>query len=497
MSPVFLEGSPEAGAPHSLRDGVPVPSPVRPGQRSLRCHLRPPGATSAPFKPRGLSPGVSKRHHGSRPGGLAGPGGAAVTAVATSRDRRTAPAGPSSAAAAREPPAGVPVPHASVPAQGVVFSDGERWRQLRRFSLTVLRDFGMGKRSIESRIQEEAQELLQEFQKTQGKAFDPTFLLSCAVSNIICSIVFGSRFDYHDPEFLEMMQLINNSFREMSTPWSQLYDMAESLLRFMPGPHRRIPRLLARMRRFIARRVQDNARTLDSHSPRDFIDAFLIQMEKEKDNPNSEFTMENLELTTLNLFFAGTETVSSTLRFGFLYLMRHPHIEEKVFKEISAVVGSGRAPAIADRSQMPFTEATIHEIQRCSDLIPMNVPHRVTRDTEFRGFLIPRGTDVYPLLSSVLNDAKSFKNPQNFDPGNFLDEKGQFQRNEAFLPFSAGKRLCLGEGLARMELFLFFTTILQNLRLQPLGHPEGVPTTPLESGFANIAPRYELRMLPR
>ncbi|XP_057230320.1 cytochrome P450 2G1-like isoform X4 [Malurus melanocephalus] len=446
---------------------------------------------------RALPAGVSKRHHGSRPGGLAGPGGAAVTAVATSRDRRTAPAGPSSAAAAREPPAGVPVPHASVPAQGVVFSDGERWRQLRRFSLTVLRDFGMGKRSIESRIQEEAQELLQEFQKTQGKAFDPTFLLSCAVSNIICSIVFGSRFDYHDPEFLEMMQLINNSFREMSTPWSQLYDMAESLLRFMPGPHRRIPRLLARMRRFIARRVQDNARTLDSHSPRDFIDAFLIQMEKEKDNPNSEFTMENLELTTLNLFFAGTETVSSTLRFGFLYLMRHPHIEEKVFKEISAVVGSGRAPAIADRSQMPFTEATIHEIQRCSDLIPMNVPHRVTRDTEFRGFLIPRGTDVYPLLSSVLNDAKSFKNPQNFDPGNFLDEKGQFQRNEAFLPFSAGKRLCLGEGLARMELFLFFTTILQNLRLQPLGHPEGVPTTPLESGFANIAPRYELRMLPR
>ncbi|NXB99244.1 CP2G1 protein, partial [Orthonyx spaldingii] len=90
---------------------------------------------------------------------------------------------------------------------GVVFSDGERWRQLRRFSLTVLRDFGMGRRSIESRIQEEAQELLQEFQRTQGtefwgKPFDPTFLLGCAVSNIICSIVFGKRFPYGDPEFL-------------------------------------------------------------------------------------------------------------------------------------------------------------------------------------------------------------------------------------------------------------------------------------------------------
>ncbi|NXS79402.1 CP2G1 protein, partial [Erpornis zantholeuca] len=107
----------------------------------------------------------------------------------------------------------------------------------------------------------------------------------------------------------------------------QVYDMAESLLQFLPGPHRRIPRLLARMRSFIARRVREKAQSLDPEHPRDFIDSFLIQMDKEKDNPNSEFTMENLELTTLNLFFAGTETVSSTLRFGLLFLMRHPQVQ--------------------------------------------------------------------------------------------------------------------------------------------------------------------------
>ncbi|XP_054664168.1 cytochrome P450 2G1-like isoform X2 [Grus americana] len=380
---------------------------------------------------------------------------------------------------------------------GVVFSNGERWRQLRRFSLTVLRDFGMGRKSIEGRIQEEAQVLLRELRSTQEKPFDPTYLLSCAVSNVICSIVFGNRFDYRDEEFLELLQMMNESFRELSTPWSQFYEMGETLLKHLPGPHTKIPRLLARMRSFIARRVRKNAETLEPGLPRDFIDCFLLQMEKEKDNPSSAFNTENLELTTLNLFFAGTETVSSTLRYGFLMLMKHPDVQEKVYEEIERVIGRDRAPNIEDRSRMPYTDAVIHEIQRYSDLIPMNVPHAVTRDILFRGYLIPKDTDVYPLLSSVLHDPSAFKHPDTFDPSNFLDENGRFKKNEAFVPFSSGKRVCLGEALARMELFLFLTTILQSLRLQPLVPPAQLPSAPLESGFANIPPIYQLRMVSR
>ncbi|KAM6038267.1 LOW QUALITY PROTEIN: cytochrome P450 2G1-like [Chlamydotis macqueenii] len=380
---------------------------------------------------------------------------------------------------------------------GVVFSNGERWRQLRRFSLTVLRDFGMGRKGIEGRIQEEAQALVDELRSTQGEPFDPTYLLSCAVSNVICAMVFGKRFDYRDAEFLELLQMMNEIFREISTPWAQFYEMGESFLQYFPGPHIKIPRLLARMRSFIARRVRKNAESLEAGFPRDYIDCFLLQMEKEKDNPSSEFNTENLELSTLNLFFAGTETVSSTLRYGFLMLMKYPDVQEKVFEEIDRVIGRQRAPRAEDRSRMPYTDAVIHEIQRVSDLIPMNVPHRVTRDTLFRGYLIPKDTEVYPLLSSVLHDPDAFACPDAFDPANFLDERGAFKRNDAFVAFSSGKRVCLGEALARMELFLFFTAILQSLRLQPLLPPAQLPTAPLQSGFANIPPLYRLRVLAR
>ncbi|KAH0631502.1 hypothetical protein JD844_005846 [Phrynosoma platyrhinos] len=394
---------------------------------------------------------------------------------------------------------------------GVVFANGERWKQMRRFSLTVLRDFGM------------------------EKPFDPTYFLSRAVSNVICSIVFGNRFDYEDKDFQALLEMINNSFREMSTAWAQLYDIYVSILKYFPGPQDKVYKYLDGIRVFIAKRVEKNQETLDPNFPRDFIDCFLIQMEKEKDNPASEFNMRNLELTTLTLFFGGTETVSSTLRYGFLFLMKYPEIQAKVHEEIDRVIGHNRVPNIEDRIRMPYTDAVIHEVQRYSDLIPMDLPHMVIRDTEFRGYMIPKvftlevaeasfakapilyaelcdnfapaivvaifgdgyGTEVYPVLSSVLHDPTMFKKPYTFYPEHFLDENGCFKKNDAFVPFSSGKRICLGEALARMELFLFFTTILQSFSLKPLMDPEEIDVTPMESGFATIPPFYELSVIPR
>ncbi|KAK2088523.1 Cytochrome P450 2B6 [Saguinus oedipus] len=125
---------------------------------------------------------------------------------------------------------------------GVVFANGDRWKVLRRFSLTTMRDFGMGKRSVEERIEEEAQCLVQELRKSEGESLgmnrkdddeklrdagalvDPTFFFHSITANIICSIVFGKRFDYQDKEFLKLLHLFYESFSLVSSLFSQVRD---------------------------------------------------------------------------------------------------------------------------------------------------------------------------------------------------------------------------------------------------------------------------------
>ncbi|XP_021042358.1 cytochrome P450 2F3-like [Mus pahari] len=380
---------------------------------------------------------------------------------------------------------------------GIAFSNGSRWRTLRNFSLGVLRELGVGTSTIEDRILEEVACVLEEFQATMGAPFDPQQLLDSAVSNVICTMVFGKHYNYGDPEFLRLLNLFSDNFCIMSSRWGETYNMFPSFMEWIPGPHHRIFKNFQELRLFISEQIQWHRQSRQTGEPRDFIDCFLDQMDKEQQDLESHFQDETLVMTTHDLFFGGTETTSTTLRYGLLIMIKYPEVAAKVQEELDATVGRTRAPRIEDRARLPYTNAVLHEIQRFVSVLPLGLPRALTRDVNLRNHFLHKGTFVIPLLVSAHRDPTQFKDPDHFNPTNFLDDHGEFQNNDAFMPFALGKRMCLGAGLARSEIFLFLTAILQKFSLLPVGSPANINLTPQCTGLGNVPPAFQLRLVAR
>ncbi|KAI4590894.1 hypothetical protein MJG53_001943 [Ovis ammon polii x Ovis aries] len=322
--------------------------------------------------------------------------------------------------------------------KGLIRSSGQVWKEQRRFTLTTLRNFGLGRKSLEERIQEELTYLIQAIGEENGQPFDPHFIINNAVSNIICSITFGERFDYQDDQFQELLRLLDEVLCIQASVCCQLYNAFPRIMHFLPGSHQTLFRKWEKLKMFVANVIENHKKDWNPAAARDFIDAYLQEIEKHKGDATSSFQDENLICSTLDLFLAGTETTSTTLRWGLLFMAMYPKIQEKVQAEIDRVLGQSQKVSTAARESMPYTNAVIHEVQRMGNIVPMNVPRELTEDTTLNGYRLVKGSMVLTNLTALHRDPAEWATPDTFNPEHFL-ENGQFKKRESFLPFSIEK----------------------------------------------------------
>ncbi|ODM99561.1 Methyl farnesoate epoxidase [Orchesella cincta] len=388
-------------------------------------------------------------------------------------------------------------------ALGVFFSNGRLWQENRRFALRHLRDFGFGKTSMEGLIHEEAEECIETMNKELKKTKDSVITIhdkfGVSVINILWAIMGGTRYRHDDEEFKKMLNVIQESFRSGS-PSGNLVN-AYPFLRHFPYFKQNFQALVSGAEAIIEmleKSIEEHKKNRDPSAPRDLIDVYLQAIEDSKDDPDTVFFKDQLVQLCEDLFAAGAESTSNSIAFCILHMVRNPDCQEKVQKELDAVVGKNRFPSFEDKANLPYTFAVISEAFRISPVAPISVPHMNIEDTKLLGYNVPKGTSVMVNFPSINLDKKYWGDPEVFRPERFLDESGNFikAKLDHVHGFGAGKRQCLGEPLARMSNYLLVAAVLQRFKFEIVpGQPK--PTTDPIDGFT-IAPQpFSAKVTPR
>lgn len=382
--------------------------------------------------------------------------------------------------------------------EGIVGSSGEVWKENRTLSLNLLRSFGMGKLEMAENIIEEVSFYLTELSKTKGQPLDPKIITSRSVSNVVCRFLIGKRYEYDDPTYARLIQLYEDAV-DLAKSSGILHWFPK--LKYLPGDLFSFKKLLRNhdeFLRFGEKLIQDVIKKENKDCNEDNFIASYIEEQKNREASGklTHLNDGNLLRCIGDLLTAGTETTTSTLLWFYLYMLHYPHVQEKIYEEIEREIGTSRLPCVADKTKLNYLHATVLEVQRISNIVPLSLLHRVTKDCTVKGYTIPKDTMIIPHLDAVIFDEEIWGDPHNFRPDRFLNDKGEVVQPEHFVVFSMGRRICVGEALARMELFLFVAMTCQRFKMVPVD-PNNLPPLTDVMGLTYPPAAFQLKFEER
>ncbi|KAF8373668.1 hypothetical protein PRIPAC_80097 [Pristionchus pacificus] len=268
---------------------------------------------------------------------------------------------------------------------GVINANGESWLENRRLTITILRDFGMGKRLMEQKVHLSITEYLRHLASIEDEDnVDLGWPTQLMISNIINETLFGFRYPYNDcqplVDFAEAFAVLSES------------SLSNLIVRFSSYTHRflqKIPQLkeltrkvhgenIHKMKSYIENNTDRAMESFDENGD----DECFVHAYSRKIGSSPNLTKMQLYAVCLDVFAAGQEKGTTTLRWAMLLLAANQEIQERARDEIVRVVGVDRLPSTADKHLLPYTSAVVHEVQRRANIIQVNVNRRTTEDVE-------------------------------------------------------------------------------------------------------------------
>ncbi|XP_011266920.2 probable cytochrome P450 303a1 [Camponotus floridanus] len=279
------------------------------------------------------------------------------------------------------------------------------------------------------------------------------------VLNTLWKMMAGKRYDTGDKELTYLQRILAKLLSEVEMIGA-LFSHFPALRFIAPemSGYNSFIQMHQELWAFLKEELHNHKNTFVSSAPRDLMDVYLTVLNSK--DCSDTFSESQLLAICVDLFIAGSETTSKALSFGFLYLILFPQVQRKAHEEIDRVVGRDRFPTLADKPRMPYVQAIVLESIRIFMGRTLNVPHRALKDTTIVGHKIPKDTMLVANFNTVLMD-ESWIDPEDFCPERFLDSSGNVVTPKKYFPFSLGKHRCMGEMLAKSNIFVITATLLQ------------------------------------
>ncbi|CAH1793046.1 unnamed protein product [Owenia fusiformis] len=338
-------------------------------------------------------------------------------------------------------------------------------KDYRKIAHQGLRQYGTGFDRIEQISMDEIQDCVERFDRDDS--FDPYEDMYLTVANIALIMLMGERFDKNDDMFKLTLKVDRDAVRVFGIDCAYM-DILPWTINIPHESGRLLKEGLVNVNTLKELCFDKTKKTFDGDNIRGVFDAIFKEQERRKntDQPLSDAAFKGI---SVNLILAAILTTSTALKSMIAYLLDYPDIQEKLHNEIDDAIGE-RIPTLDDRKRTPYMEAFILESLRYMSHIPFAIPHETMVDVTLKGYFIPKGTQVWTNLFSLHHDERYFPDPWTFKPDRFLDDAGELiptDQRKLLMPFGAGRRVCVGEQMARVRIFLFMTTMLQRYEFLP------------------------------
>jgi cytochrome P450 len=283
--------------------------------------------------------------------------------------------------------------------------------------------------------------------------------------------------------------------REAEDVRRAMKDLQDSLIsigqlgpRWLSPAHRKSRRSAALLDGIIFGLIEKRRRDGAAAFPVDLLSMLLDVRDEEGDGGG--LTDREIRDQLLTLYIAGHETTANALTWSLYLLSQNPDAEAALHAELDSVLG-GRTPTFDDIPNLVYTDHCITEAMRLYPPVPA-IARKAHKDARVGKWRIPAGSEVVIWIYHTHHDGRFYSEPWKFRPERWEGPEAADLPKQAYLPFGAGARACIGKVFAQIEAVLVLATLAQKARFAlELGHPVEMRSR------LTLNPKHGMRMITK